>query len=71
MKTPYNKLAKIYVNCYDQDGQHAHIWKKTFKIFFSRTRRLMTLGHGCIIWDVGPTKFVQNDDPRLTLPTLY
>ena len=28
MKTPYDRLAKIYTNCsgHDQDGHHAHIW---------------------------------------------
>ena len=33
--------------------------KNHLKIFFSRTRRPMTLGLGCSIGDVGPTKFVQ------------
>ena len=30
MKTPYDRLAKIYTNCtdgsHDQNGHHAHIW---------------------------------------------
>ena len=30
------KIAKIFTSI-DQDGRHAHIWKKPLKIFFSRT----------------------------------
>ena len=29
MKTPYDRLVKIYTKCtglHDQDGHHAHIW---------------------------------------------
>ena len=32
--------------------------KNPLRIFFSRTRRLMTWDMACNIWDAGPTKFV-------------
>ena len=60
MKTPYDKLAKIYTKYF---GHMTKITakpiygKNPLKIFFSRTRRPVTLGLG--IGDVGPTKFVQ------------
>ena len=49
MKTPYNKLAKIYANCYGHMTKMADMpiyGKNPLKIFFSRTKRLMTLGLG-------------------------
>ena len=48
MKTPYNKLVKIYANCLGHMTKMADMsiyGKKPLKIF-SRTRRLMTLGLG-------------------------
>ena len=62
MKTPYNKLAKIYTNCYGHLTKMADMpiyGKHPFKIFFSRTRRVMTWDLVCNILDVGSTKFVQ------------
>ena len=44
MKTPYNKLAKIYTNSFGHMADMPIYGKKPLKIFFSRTRRLMTLG---------------------------
>ena len=47
--TPYNKLAKIYANCFGHMTKMADIHmygKNNLNIFFSRTRRLMTLGLG-------------------------
>ena len=49
---PYDKLAKIYTNCSGHMTKIADIpiyGKKTFKIFFSRTRGLMTFGLGMYI----------------------
>ena len=49
MKTPYKKLPKIYTNCFGHLTKMADMLiygKNPLKIFFSRTRRLMTLGLG-------------------------
>ena len=49
MKNPYDKLAKISTNCYGHMTEMAGtpIYDKNpLQIFFSRTRRLMSLGHG-------------------------
>ena len=49
MKTPYNKLAKIYANWFGHMTKMADMpiyGKNPLKIFFSRTRRLMTFGLG-------------------------
>ena len=49
MKTPYEKLAKIFTNCLGHLPKMADMpiyGKNPLKIFFSRTRRLMTLGLG-------------------------
>ena len=61
MKTPYNNLAKIYANSFGHLTKMADMpiyGKKPLKIIF-RTRRLVTLGLGINIWDVGPIKFVE------------
>ena len=46
--TPYNKLAKIYTNCFGHLTKMADmpIYGKNSLKIFSRTRRLMTLGLG-------------------------
>ena len=52
---------------HDQDGRHAHMWLKHEKIFFSGTKRLMTM-KVCMHHQV--LKYYQiysNDDPVLTL----
>ena len=41
--------------------------KNPLKIFFSRTRRLMTLGLGMKHWGCRAYQVCSNDDPRLTL----
>ena len=49
MKTPFNKLAKIYANCFGHMTKMVDMpiyGKNPLKIFFSRTRRLMTLELG-------------------------
>ena len=44
--------------------------KDPLKIFFSRTRRPMTLGLGMLHWGCGAYQVCSNDDPRLTLTYL-
>ena len=70
MKTPFDKLAKIYTKYF------GHMIKMTptsiygknlFKIFFSRTRRPVTLGLGIYYWGCGAYQVCSNDDPKLTL----
>ena len=49
LETSYNKLAKIYANSFGHMTKMADMLiygKNPLKIFFSRTRRLMTLGIG-------------------------
>ena len=49
IKTPYNKLAKIYANWFGHMTKMANMpiyGKNPLKTFFSRTRRVMTLGLG-------------------------
>ena len=72
MKAPYNKLAKIYTNCFGRMTKMADMpiyGKNPLKIFFSKTRRLMFLGLGVKIlcWAY---QVCSNDDPRLTVAYL-
>ena len=49
VKTPYDKLASIYAKYFGHMAQMTATpiyGKNPLKIFFSRTRRLMTLGLG-------------------------
>ena len=49
MKTPYNKLAKIYTNCFGHMTRMADMpiyGKNPLKVFYSGTGRLMALGLG-------------------------
>ena len=62
MKTPYEKLANIYINCSGHIAKMATMpiyGKNPLKNFFSRTRRQMTLDLVCSIGYVGPTKIAQ------------
>ena len=73
MKTSYNKLAKIYSNCFGHMTKMADMpiyGKNPLKIFFSRTRRLMTLGLGMYHFGCLADQVCSNDDPRLTLTYL-
>ena len=73
MKTPYNKLAKIYANCYGHMTKMADMsiyGKNPLKIFFSRTKRLITLGLGMILRGCGAYQVCSNDDPELTVTYL-
>ena len=60
-KTSYNKLAKIYANCFGRMTQMADmpIYVQNPIKIFSRTRRLLPWDLVCNIWDVEPIKFVQ------------
>ena len=72
MKTPYDKLAKIYTNWFGHVTKMAHmpIYGKSPLKIFSRTRRLMTLGHGMYYFGCWTYLVCSNDDPRLTLTYL-
>ena len=53
IKTSYNKLVKIYANCFDHMTKMADMpiyGKNPLKIIVSRTRRSMTLGLGMLYW---------------------
>ena len=72
MKTPYDKLAKIYRKCNGHITKTSAtlIYNITFKMFFSRARRPMTLGFGMSHFIYAPYQDCTNDDPRLTLTYL-
>ena len=73
MKTPYDKLAKIYAKYFGHMTKMAATpiyGKNPLKIFFSRTRRPMTLGLGMLHWGCGAFQVCSNDDPKLTLTYL-
>ena len=72
MKTPNDKLAKIYAKYF------GHITKMTampiygknhFKIF-SRIRRPVILGLGMYHWGLGAYQVCSNDESKLTLTYL-
>ena len=52
---------------HDQDVRHAHIWLKPDKIFFSGTKRSMTLKLGMQHQELEYYQDCSNDDPGLTL----
>ena len=52
---------------YDQDGRHADIMVKPLKIFFSGTKRLMTLKLAMRHWFLRYYQICSDDDPGLTL----
>ena len=60
MKTPYDRLAKIYTNCTGHMTKMATTpiyGKNRLNVFFSGTKRPWDLV--CSIGDVGPTRFAQ------------
>ena len=66
MKTAYAKLAKIFTKYFGHMTKMAAMpiyGKNPLKIFFSRTRRPVTLGCGAY-------KVCSNDDRKLTLTYL-
>ena len=61
LKTPYDRLAKIYTNCTGHMTKMAPMpiyGKNSLNIFFSGTKRPIALGLSSI-GDVGPTRFAQ------------
>ena len=70
METPKDAGVKVCSNGSGHLSKMAatHIYgKDPLKIFFSRTRRLMTLGLGMYHSSCGAYQVCSNDDPRLTL----
>ena len=70
MKTPYDRLAKIYTNCTGHMTKMATMpiyGKNPLNIFFSRTKRPMALGLGMYHLGCGPYQICTNDESRLTL----
>ena len=70
MKTPYDRLAKIYTNCTGHMTKMATMpiyGKNPLNIFFSGTKRPMALGLGMLHWGCGPYQICTNDESRLTL----
>ena len=73
VKTPYDKLAKIYANYFGHKTKMTAtpIYGKVhLKIFFSRTRRPVILGLGMYHWKCGVYQVCSNDDPKFTLSYL-
>ena len=73
MRTPYAKLAKIYTKYSGHMTKMSAMpiyGKNPLKIFFSRTRRPVTLGLGMQHWGCGAYQVCSNDDPKLTLTYL-
>ena len=72
MKTPYDKLVKIFTNCFGHMTKMAEIpiYGKTPIQIFSRTKRLITLGLGYVAFGMCAYQVCSNDDPRLTLTYL-
>ena len=70
MITPYDWFAKIYTNCSGHMTKMATTpinGKNSLTIFFSGTKRPMTLGLGMYHWGYGPYQVCTNDESRLTL----
>ena len=73
VKTPYDKLAKIYAKYFGHMTKMTATsiyGKKPLKIFFSRTRRPVALGLGILHWGCWAYQVCSNDDPRFTLTYL-
>ena len=66
MKTPYDKLAKIYAKYFG----HMNMVKTINFFFFCRTRRPVILGLGIKHWGCGAYQVCSNDDPKWTLTYL-
>ena len=70
MKTPHDRLAKIYTNCTGHMTKMATIpiyGKKHLNIFFSGTKRPMALGLCMQHCGCRPYLICTNDESRLTL----
>ena len=70
MKTPYDRLVKLFTNC---TGLMTKITtmpiygKNPLNIFFSGTKGQWPWDLVCSIRDLGPTRIRTNDESRLTL----
>ena len=74
MKTPYDRLAKIYTNCTGHMTKMATTpiyGKNPLNILFSGTKRPMALGLGIMHWGCWPYQICTNDESRLTSNLLY
>ena len=70
MKTPYDRLAKIYTNCTGHMAKMATMpiyGKNPLNIFISVTKRPMALGLGMYHWGCGSYQICTNDESRMTL----
>ena len=70
MKTPYDRLAKIFTSFTGHMTKMATTpiyGKKPLNIFFSGTKRPMALGLGMKHWGCGFYQISTNDESRLTL----
>ena len=64
MKTPYDRLAKIYTKCTGYMTKMATMsiyGKNHLNVFFSGTNRSMALGLGMYHWGCGPYQICTND----------
>ena len=70
MKTPYDRLAKIFTSCTGHMTEIATMpiyGKNSLNIFFSGTKRPMALGFVMYHWGCGHYQICTNDESRLTL----
>ena len=73
MKNSFDNVAKIYTICFGHMPKMADIPiydKNPLKIFFSKARRLMTLGFGMLHLGCGAYQVCLNDVPMVTLTYL-
>ena len=73
MKTPYDKLVKIYSKYFDHMAKMTAtpIYSKNhFNFFFSRTRKSVILGLGMYHWGYGTYQVCSNDDSLVDLDLL-
>ena len=73
MTTPYDWLAKSYTNCYGHMTNMATMpiyGKNSLNLFFSGTKRPLSLGLGMYDWGCGLYQVSTNDESRLTLTYL-
>ena len=74
MKTPYDRLAKIYTNCAGHMTKMATMpiyGKNALNKFFSGTKSQWLWDLVCSIGDVGPTRFAQMMNLGWPWPTLW
>ena len=70
VKTPYDKLVKIYAKYFGHMTKMPTMpiyGKNPLNIFFSGTNKPMALGLGIYHWGCRPYQICTNDESRLTL----